>query len=278
MKPSLKLVLRPLLLPWAGLWDPVYIGWVRWRTGYQKPIPPIAIRRRKGGSGADVSWFVKSGRLDAEVFLDAINRHSDRPLAAQTVLDFGAGVGRLLGHFSGRCADLHAVDVDRMQVEYLSRHFPEVHCQLNSEDPPLRLESGSVDTVFSFSVWTHLSFEDQMLWLNELWRVLRPNGLALISIHTESSIDAGMKGSREWQEECAPKLAADGFYFTTYTSDGMATLNQKILAQSTPRYGYTVQTEAQVRRVWGELFNVLEFSELAFRRHQTLVALRKRSG
>ena len=270
MKKSLKSILRPLLLPWSGLWDPIYIRWTRWRTGFQSPIPPIRIRQRAGGSGADVFWFIQSGKLDAEVFLSAIKRHADRPLSDQHVLDFGAGIGRLLCHFSDRCASLKATDVDEVVMSHLRREFPRIGCHVNGQDPPLPSPDGSFDTVFSFSVWTHLSADDQISWLQEMRRVLRPGGLALISIHTEASVGEEMKLRAEWREAWLPGLQRDGFYFTSLSATGIAP------TQAPSRYGYAVQTEEQVRRVWGKLFEVVEVSELVFRRHQTLVVLRKR--
>jgi len=138
------------------------------------------------------------------------------------------------------------------------------------------LSSESLDVVFSFSVFTHLSARDQMAWLKDLARLLRPDGLAIISIHTTDSIDSKMKRSLEWTQRALPSLEREGFYFTNYSKTGMATLNDETLAKSMARYGYSVQTEPQVRRVWGEFFELLEFTELAFRRHQTLVVLRKR--
>jgi 2-polyprenyl-3-methyl-5-hydroxy-6-metoxy-1,4-benzoquinol methylase len=276
MNASIKSFLRPLLLPWASVWDPLYVGWVRRRTGFQKPIPPIHIRRRKGGSGADAFWFVESGRLDAGVFLDAIARYCDRPLAKLRVLDFGVGIGRLLSCFDGKCAELHATDVDDVSVAYVRRVFQEVQCHVNAEDPPMPLPSETLDVVFSFSVFTHLSASDQMAWLKDLARVLHPDGLAMISILTTDSVASRMKESLEWTQKALPSLEREGFYFTNYSKTGMASLHYELLAKSTSRYGYSVQTEPQVRRVWGELFEILEFTELVFRRHQTLVVLRKR--
>jgi hypothetical protein len=113
-------------------------------------------------------------------------------------------------------------------------------------------------------------------WLSELARVLCPQGLALISVHSVASIDSASRERPEWTKEVLPKLEAEGFYFTGASSTGLVPAVVQAKIPVTSRYGFSVQTEDQIRRVWSDRFEILEFTELAFRRHQTLVVLRKR--
>ncbi|HAT59452.1 MAG TPA: class I SAM-dependent methyltransferase, partial [Opitutae bacterium] len=48
---------------------------------------------------------------------------------------------------------------------------------------PTRYRSSSFDFIYAFSVFTHLTHELQTLWMAEMRRLLKPDGLLLITVH-----------------------------------------------------------------------------------------------
>lgn len=276
IKRRVRVAARTLLMPLAGLWDPLLIRWVQRRTGFELPIPPIRLRQSTGGTGANAFWFVESGREDARVLLEGMKRHAGRDLAGLDALDFGSGIGRLLSHFHRQFRSLTATDVDETAIAWTRRTFPAVACHANDYAPPLRYGAETFDLAYSFSVWTHLSEADQITWLKELARILRPGGLALLSAHTLAGLPENIRRHRQWQAVGQRDVRTKGIFFTNYSATGCAYATPEAAAKTNPRYGYTIQTVEQIRESWGKIFDVLEIEEAAFRKFQTLVVLRKR--
>jgi FkbM family methyltransferase len=106
-------------------------------------------------------------------------------------MDFGCSSGRVLRHFLTESREqgwkLTGVDVSARRIEWLRRNFPsEFQVYTGSILPVLPFESNSFDVIYGLSVFTHMKFLWDM-WILELRRVLKPGGLLIQSIHTESA-------------------------------------------------------------------------------------------
>jgi SAM-dependent methyltransferase len=73
---------------------------------------------------------------------------------------------------------LTGVDIDRAAVTWAARHLRGRFYPI-SEQPPMAAPAGSFDVVVAVSVFTHLSEEAQLPWLEELHRLLRTGGLLI---------------------------------------------------------------------------------------------------
>jgi SAM-dependent methyltransferase len=110
------------------------------------------------------------------------------PEGNSTVLDLGCATGRVLRHvlLQEPRADLFAADLNSRHIQWLSRHIKcdRIKPFQNSVLPNLPLPDSTLDLVYAFSVFTHIdSFE--LGWLAELRRILKPGGIAYITIHSE---------------------------------------------------------------------------------------------
>ncbi|MEA2167292.1 MAG: hypothetical protein QOF76_592 [Solirubrobacteraceae bacterium] len=107
--------------------------------------------------------------------------------AAQRVLDFGCGPGRLM-RLLGECAaagvELHGVDVDGDLIDWAAANIPFSRFVQGPHEPPLPYPDGHFDLVLSHSVFTHIDRERQDWWLAELRRVTAPGGLLLLTVHS----------------------------------------------------------------------------------------------
>jgi SAM-dependent methyltransferase len=127
-----------------------------------------------------------------------------------TILDLGCGCGRYASHlrdfqvgparFTGR---YYGVDIDSEMVAWCQDNFdPERFAffqalgrstTYNRRDEigdarwPVPLDDGSVDFVFSTSLFTHLLEEDLVHYVHETHRLLRPGGF---TVHSFFSIDS----------------------------------------------------------------------------------------
>jgi SAM-dependent methyltransferase len=117
------------------------------------------------------------------------------------VLDFGCGAGRTLRHLVERAprAELHGCDVDGPSIHWLEKHLsPPLQVFQNAERSPLPYRDDAFDLVYALSVFTHIT-EPWAEWLLELRRVLRPDGILVVTFMNAESWSAFGNGS--WDEE-----------------------------------------------------------------------------
>lgn len=83
--------------------------------------------------------------------------------------------------------EVYGCDINRNHVDWVTDYLPQsVNVFHNHSAPSLPLEDRSLDLISAFSVFTHIeSFETA--WLLELRRVLKPGGIAWITVHTEKT-------------------------------------------------------------------------------------------
>jgi SAM-dependent methyltransferase len=102
------------------------------------------------------------------------------------VLDFGCGSGRVLRWFRPyRGVNWTGSDISASAIEWNQRHLGFAKFIANGMQPPLPLPDGSFDLIYAVSVVTHLSEELQNAWLAELSRLLRPGGIAALTVSGE---------------------------------------------------------------------------------------------
>lgn len=106
------------------------------------------------------------------------------------VLDWGMGHGRIARHMKLFCeADIFGIDIDPENVAWAQSRIPHlVAAQVGPLMPPMNYESNTFDVVYGLSVMTHLAREVQEAWLEEISRVLRPGGLALLTFAGDASV------------------------------------------------------------------------------------------
>ncbi len=107
----------------------------------------------------------------------------------QKFLDFGCGSGRLslalwLLQKELFPVKIIGVDLNERLIEWAQTYLPpEISFFPGSLRPPLPFEDASFEAVMLISVFTHLSLETQRLWLEEFYRLLRPGGYLLLTLH-----------------------------------------------------------------------------------------------
>ncbi|MCJ2035232.1 class I SAM-dependent methyltransferase [Methylobacterium sp. J-068] len=167
-----------------------------------------------------------------------------------SILDWGCGHGRVTRHFiqQWRRATVCGTDIDDENIswcrENLLGRFVTTPLM-----PPAPYEDASVQGIFGISVMTHLTAEVQAAWLDEIARILKPDGVALITFGGSSSV--------AWSSV----FRAPDFW-RYWTSNGFddrlvdPALDGKI---SDPTYyRHTVQTVDYTRRVWSRHLDVVD--------------------
>jgi SAM-dependent methyltransferase len=156
-----------------------------WTTlGAEDPLWAVLVAPGKRGGNWSVEEFLSTGRADVEAtrrWLDALGL----PTHWECVLDFGCGVGRLSQALALHASEVVGVDIAVPMVDKareLDRSGGVCRFVVN-ESPDLRqFPDGRFDLVYTTLVLQHLPRPMIDRYLAEFLRVLRPGGLAVVSV------------------------------------------------------------------------------------------------
>ncbi|MBI4787810.1 MAG: class I SAM-dependent methyltransferase [Chloroflexi bacterium] len=148
-------------------------------------IPPSELIYLVAGTD-DVSWFLQSGAAAAQSITEVLNKHDLEINRFGSILDFGCGVGRVMRWWSGlQETRLCGTDYNAALVAWCQKNLAFAQFQVNGLVGPLAYSDASFNFIYALSVFTHLTEPQQLFWIEELGRLLHPNGLLLITTHGE---------------------------------------------------------------------------------------------
>lgn len=158
-----------------------------WKT--RQPVPPAKNIERVSGFGANAYNYFCNGASDFARFVQTAADHGINALDEEvSVLDWGSGCGRLTRWFPKKGAGQYlGIDIDEENIAWSKENLKGASFDTVGLYPPTRLEDHSFDLVIANSVLTHLTRATMDKWLGEIRRVLKPNGLALLSFHDNFS-------------------------------------------------------------------------------------------
>ncbi len=112
-------------------------------------------------------------------------------------------------------------DINRLHVEWCNAHLP-ANCSAfqNHSVPSLPIEDNSLDAVTAYSVFTHIE-AIETAWLAEIRRVLKPGGIAWLTVHTEKTLQDMNEDWPLWRQRCSTRMEPD-CWIQTARSAGIA--------------------------------------------------------
>ena len=104
---------------------------------------------------------------------------------ATSALEIGCGGGKWTVRLAPRVRDLRVFDVAEAMLERTRRRVESdglvnVTFHLGNGRDPLPCPAASLDLVFSYDVFVHIALEDTVAYVNEIARVLKPGGTAIL--------------------------------------------------------------------------------------------------
>ncbi len=191
--------------------------------------------------------------------------------------ELGCASGRVVRH-AAACEglDVWCADINHRHTEWIRTFLPpSIRIFTNTILPGLPLEDRVFDVVAAFSVFTHID-DFEFAWLSELRRILRPGGLAYLTVQTEHTWERYKQG---WIRDQLMPLR-----------DRIADhpVSDMLLAGGLPRpktvfwwdagrdnYNATVFVATDyIRREWGRFFEVVDVV-LDGHAYQDVVVLRR---
>ncbi len=241
------------------------------------PLPAAADREGYHGDRHFEHW--QSGLRDHALVLKRLAAHDALPRPGESILDFGCASGRVLRHFHCQTPgfDLWGADINLRNVEWVRRFLdPSLKVFQSTALPHLPLEDRSFALIYAFSVFTHID-ELELAWLLELRRILRPGGVAYLTVHTEHTW-AALKPNmplyhailRVARDQPERRITPESF------SRPMPGERVVFAAPSGRAYNLNIiHSTAYLRTTWGRFFDILDFHP-AGSNYQDVIILRRK--
>ncbi|MFI5237120.1 MAG: class I SAM-dependent methyltransferase [Ignavibacteriales bacterium] len=105
------------------------------------------------------------------------------------ILEWGCGPARIIRHLPellGDGCEIYGSDYNTESINWCTKNIHDIYFSTNNLQPPLEYESDFFDVIYATSVFTHLSEEMHFAWIEELLRILKNQGIILITTHGDN--------------------------------------------------------------------------------------------
>jgi SAM-dependent methyltransferase len=129
-------------------------------------------------------FYKLSGDATAKFLDQLFKKHFPADQYPKSIYEWGCGPGRVIRQLTAVVpagTRIFGSDYNPETIEWCQKNLSGIEFSLNGLQPPLNYEDGQFDFVYAISVFTHLSEENSLQWINELHRILRPGGVLLIT-------------------------------------------------------------------------------------------------
>ncbi len=238
------------------------------------PIPLTKDREFYNGDQHAAYWA--SGYADFAKTRSACQRHGVDVLR---YFELGCSSGRVLRHWANSTsAEIVGCDLNARHAEWCRLFLPKrIVTFQNTALPSLPLEQNYFDAIAAFSVFTHID-DMEIAWLLEMRRILRPGGIAYLTVSSEQTWANHRQG---WIKSTFSPLADQ---ITEYKVDDAFFASPTLPAPKTVLwwqanggvYNSSVfHTMDYIESVWGRIFDIVEVIPSGHT-YQDVIVLRKR--
>jgi SAM-dependent methyltransferase len=212
-------------------------------------------------------------------------KHAGPLVRSGRILDFGCGWGRVIRYFLKDVEPENLIGIDKNERAIAVCKTTNAWCRFEHCDvlPPTHLEAGSFDLVYAWSVFSHLSEEAHLHWLEEFERLLRPGGIAVVTTFSREVLErcsdwltADPTALLEWQRHAAKAFAPTDEWLDAYDRGDFC--YGEIPQFNNRHFGLTCIPPRYVHRVWSKHFVVREFDPLLAGLQALIVCRKRRRG
>jgi ubiquinone/menaquinone biosynthesis C-methylase UbiE len=224
---------------------------------------------------SDWNKFIQSGKSISASLNKTIEEHFGKFRNDLKVLDFGCGCGRVLINLSAsKDAIFSGVDVDKSAISYLENILPDVKLAKTQFNPPLPFANEQFDCVYSISIWSHLAFEDQSKWLLEIKRIVKNDGLILISTQGYTFLNRRRENQdKMFKDVKDSQLQKEGIIFRSYSPK----MDRKKWCPGVKgNYGSALHCPQWIKSEWGKFLYIKDIKIKEIDNTQDLVVMVKK--
>jgi SAM-dependent methyltransferase len=189
-------------------------------------------------------------------------------------LDFGGATGRVSRHLARDLRrEVWLCDINVNWIAWIDRYFNQpIRAFQNRIQPFLPIEDNYFDLISAFSVFTHLD-QDEIPWLLELRRILRPGGYLYLTVLDDNVWDRLKDPAWEWLFKSLSRGKNDEFL----TERCQQPLSQRVVLEYSSVEAYNINTflpRAYLEKKWGAFFGEMTFFD-DYHNYQTAVVLKR---
>ncbi len=181
-------------------------------TGLSAAAPPQDVHAMgRGPLAAGGAYYY------ADLVAAAATEAGSPPHDATRGLDFGCSSGRVVRVLAAAWpeASWDGCDPNAEAIAWGREHLPGIGFFQSPQAPPLPRADGAYDLAFAISIWSHFAAVPALDWLQEMRRVLEPEGLLILTTHGANSVAHAASRRPLWQlEDVMRALHRDGHWFT----------------------------------------------------------------
>jgi SAM-dependent methyltransferase len=233
----------------------------------EMPIPATADRENYYGDRHLEYWL--SGLQDAR----KLSSWLPAPDVAARYLDFGGATGRVARHMVRRLGlEVWLCDINVNWIAWIDQFFAmPIAAFQNRTVPSLPIADGYFDLVSAFSVFTHLD-HDEVPWLLELRRIVRPGGCIYATVLDEHVWHRLKDPQWEWLLKC---LSA-GQHDALLRERCKQPMTERVVLEYSSAEAYNANVflpREYLTKKWGVFFRTIDFLEDQHN-YQTVAVLR----
>lgn len=146
----------------------------------------------------DVAWdaygrldwerYLRTGLESAKTYSQIINKYLDET-KSNRVLDWGCSAARVIRHMPNLVkgkTEWYGSDFNKQAILWCKHNIFDMTFITNELAPPIAFEDTFFDFIYCISVFTHLSKEMHFAWREELLRLLKDDGVLILSSNGDS--------------------------------------------------------------------------------------------
>lgn len=223
-------------------------------------LPPTTLRYRVHGA-TDIESYLVVGKNTKQDLVNALSTIGKKFDDFGNILDFGCGCGRTLMWFDKtHKSKIFGTDIDAEFISWCKDNIDSVLFSKNDPIPPLNYDSNFFDFIFCISIFTHLNEKLQFKWLDELRRVLKTDGILIITFHGFESLEPKYQ-----------KRAIDA----KIQKNGFALSPPSLLGRFFNAYQTAYHTRNYITKEYSKYFEILKYIPKGLSNHQDLAILKK---
>ena len=191
----------------------------------------------------DYESYINDGEIVANEIVEWMKPYIPKKNEIK-VLDWGCGVSRIcrhIKHYLGVDSRIYGCDINQEMIEWGQKNLDEIQYSLIDYNPPTKYLNDTFSMVYGISIFTHINYEEQKKWFDEIHRILTKGGVFLFTTHGTNCI------SRLTSEE-QNTLKNNGTFTRIYPQNG-----HRLMA--------TYNTNDNIKKMIEEKYEILEFYE-----------------